>query len=301
MFKVSVIVPLHNAGAFLTECVASVELSSGVETEIIVVDDASDDALSLDHTNALVVERRIKLIRNSQNVGVQASRNLGLKAATGDFVVCLDADDILLPLPNGLSYLSEAVDILNKNPDIVFVHTMSQMFGDFSGLTISSYPLEVDLVLRKHHVPISIVYRKSELASGIIHRKEVPKWQDWAFGVSLIAERWRRGQRSAIGFVPGPGYGYRIHSAFPRISRKLISEIEAAKPIVSAYRDFFSAVVPEVENDIEALASAIVARKPNRLTDLLYMARYDLEQAKSVAKQRAFSLKLGETEQLGIP
>ncbi|KAF2682378.1 glycosyltransferase family 2 protein [Lentithecium fluviatile CBS 122367] len=129
----------------------------------------------------------------------------------------MDGDDVLLPISGHENFLSEATWILSTNPDIAFVYTLVRMFGDFHGLTISSYPLREELVALKHHVPIAILYRRYKILNGLLYIENVPKWQDWAFGVSLLARRWERNERSEIGFIEGPGYGYRIHSTSSRI------------------------------------------------------------------------------------
>ncbi|MEX2746378.1 glycosyltransferase family 2 protein [Rhizobium mongolense] len=302
MRTVSVVIPSFNARSFLGDCVRSVEANAiGVEVELIIVDDGSTDQESLSQVCELENQKTIKVLRHRSNLGVQHARNTGLKAATGDYILCLDADDVLLPITTHESYLSQATIMLAANPEIAFVHTMSEMFGDFSGLTISSYPLREDFIARKHHVPTAIVYRRQEVSFGLLHLEDIPKWQDWAFGVSLLARRWRRGEISEVGFVPGPGHGYRIHSAFPRISRTEISEFDATKLVVKAYQDYFAFKFPEVQDDVDNLTAAVVASKPDGLGDLLFMASFNLGQALTVARQREYKLNSVQVSRLGIP
>lgn len=302
MKRISVIIPTYNSGAFLEECVSSViNNSADVNIELIVVDDCSDQEESREVLSRIRKQYEMLFIQHNKNSGVQIARNNGLEAATGEFVMCLDSDDTLLNIDGKLSYLCKAAQILESDADVAFVHTMSCMFGDFSGLTISAYPLHEDLIVRKHHVPTPIVFRKKEINFGLRHDDKVLKWQDWAFGISLIGERWRRGEKSKIGFVAGPGHGYRIHTAYPRISRGLISEVDATRSVVETYRDFFVAKLPACANDTEALLEYVIANKPDRLQDLMYMAAFDLAQASTVASQRKFALKSGISEDLGIP
>lgn len=302
MRQVSIVVPSFNSGLYLRDCVSSIhENTAGVEIEVIIVDDGSTDETTLRAINDLDSEPNLKIIRHKNNLGVQFARNTGLKAAGGDYVLCLDADDVLLPISDHESFLSEATRILSAKPEIAFVHTMSRMFGDFHGLTISSYPLREPMVARKHHVPIAIVYRRNEISSGLLYIETVPKWQDWAFGVSLLARRWARKESSEIGFVEGPGYGYRIHSTVPRISRAELSEHDATKLVVAAYPDYFISKFPCVGNDVDTLTAAVVASKPSPLEDLLFMASFNLEQALSVAQHREYRLNSAHVDRLGIP
>lgn len=96
--NVSVITPVYNASPFLKKAVESV-LQFGEVKEIILVEDASTDD-SYELCKALLKqESRIKLFTHPGqiNQGAAASRNLGIKKASGDFIAFLDADDYYLP------------------------------------------------------------------------------------------------------------------------------------------------------------------------------------------------------------
>jgi glycosyltransferase involved in cell wall biosynthesis len=89
---VSVVIPTHNHAHYLGEAIASALDQPEVRTEIIVVDDGSED------DPAAVVRRYpgVRLLRQP-NSGLAAARNTGWCHANGEFVVFLDADDRLLP------------------------------------------------------------------------------------------------------------------------------------------------------------------------------------------------------------
>lgn len=302
MHSVSIIIPSFNTGSYLYDCISSIrETSAGVNVEVIIVDDGSKDETSIRVINDMATKPDLKVIRHEKNLGVQVARNTGLKAATSDFVMCMDGDDVLLPISGSQNFLFEAAQILSANRDIAFVHTLVKMFGDFNGVTISSYPLREELVARKHHVPIAIVYRRDEILNGLSYIETVPKWQDWAFGVSLLARRWQRNERSEIGYIEGPGYGYRIHSTGPRISRGQASEYDSTKLVVDIYRDYFVSKFPDIPNDIDSLAAAVVASKPSPLEDLLFVASANLDLALSMARGREYQLQSAHVDRLGIP
>src|SRR5581483_11304187 len=94
MPRVSVIIPAHNAGRFLTETLACVEAQTFADWEIVIVDDGSSDNTWSVLQNA---GPRVKAFRNDTAGGPATARNRALAAAEGELVVFLDADDLLKP------------------------------------------------------------------------------------------------------------------------------------------------------------------------------------------------------------
>ena len=93
MDKVSVIIPVYNAGEKITDMLSQIKSQSYSELEIIVVDDGSeDDSLQIIKRQA---DKRFVVIEKKQNEGVSSARNAGLDAATGRYIVFPDADDIV--------------------------------------------------------------------------------------------------------------------------------------------------------------------------------------------------------------
>ncbi|MEO8393667.1 MAG: glycosyltransferase [Chloroflexota bacterium] len=89
---VSVIIPARNAAIFLPDAIQSIRDQHYEPVEIIVVDDASSD-------NSAVLARSlgddIRVFVQHAQGGPAAARNVGIKSATGEFLVFLDADDLL--------------------------------------------------------------------------------------------------------------------------------------------------------------------------------------------------------------
>lgn len=93
--KISIIIPVYNAGCFLKECLDSVVSQTIAEKELLCIDDGSTD-------NSYKILRQyqkkypyIRIFRQ-KNKGAGEARNVGLKAATGKYVCFLDSDDIYL-------------------------------------------------------------------------------------------------------------------------------------------------------------------------------------------------------------
>jgi glycosyltransferase involved in cell wall biosynthesis len=96
--NITVIIPCFRAGRYLIEAVDSVLSQSGDFSfqEILVVDDRSDDEETKQAYE--VVQKRSSLIRILQNTGPKgsgSSRNVGIEAAKGNWIIFIDADDYL--------------------------------------------------------------------------------------------------------------------------------------------------------------------------------------------------------------
>ena len=93
---VSVIVPCHNAAAFLPQCLDSLLAQTLRALEVICIDDGSQDG-----TRAIVQayarrDARVRCIAFDENRGVSSARNAGLCAARGAYIGFCDADDLSL-------------------------------------------------------------------------------------------------------------------------------------------------------------------------------------------------------------
>jgi cellulose synthase/poly-beta-1,6-N-acetylglucosamine synthase-like glycosyltransferase len=91
----SVVVPCYNYGRFLEEAVRSVLDQVGVGVEVIVVDDASTDSTPEVARRLAEEDSRVRYRRNDANLGHVLTFNVGLAETVGDFVVRLDADDLI--------------------------------------------------------------------------------------------------------------------------------------------------------------------------------------------------------------
>jgi hypothetical protein len=92
--RFSIVIPAHNAARFLPDALASLAAQSCADWEALVVDDGStDETLAVARG---VADARVR-VHTQPNRGVSAARNWGLAEATGEYIVFLDADDILLP------------------------------------------------------------------------------------------------------------------------------------------------------------------------------------------------------------
>ncbi len=124
--KVSVIIPCYNHAHYLSYAVHSVLAQIFTDWEAIIVDDGSTDDSR--EVAAQFTDPRIHYIYQ-ENRGLSAARNTGIRAAQGEYLCFLDADDEWYP-----SFLSRCAETLslNRNPRIVGIYT-SYVHIDESG------------------------------------------------------------------------------------------------------------------------------------------------------------------------
>ena len=110
MKKVSVIVPCYNMEKYLDNCFKSLINQTYKNLEIIFVNDGSTDK-TLDLLRKWRGEERLNFtLINQENKGLSATRNVGLRKATGDYIYFLDPDDIIFP-----TLIEELVNMLEDD------------------------------------------------------------------------------------------------------------------------------------------------------------------------------------------
>lgn len=107
----SIIIPMFNRERFITRTLDSCLNQEFENCEIIVVDDGSTDG-SADAVKKYS-DPRISLICHKVNRGVGPARNTGIDQAHGDWVICLDSDDELLP--GALSLITKRINEVDEN------------------------------------------------------------------------------------------------------------------------------------------------------------------------------------------
>ncbi|MFF2888892.1 glycosyltransferase family 2 protein [Paenibacillus sp. NPDC057967] len=166
--KVSVIIPLYNAEAYLPACIDSLLAQTLANCEFIFVDDGSRDR------SAEILERyrerdqRIVVIQQA-NAGVSAARNAGLAAARGEFVGFVDADDWAAPELFGTLYAAAA------DGDVVYSGYMRSAGGKESvihGPFLTGVRMD-QAYLREWVLPVFVESDSCNSVCNKLYRKEI--------------------------------------------------------------------------------------------------------------------------------
>lgn len=120
MIDLSIIIPVYNVEKYIEECIESVIRITELNTQIICIDDCStDNSLNLLKGKYGSI-KNIEIYENSQNSGLAATRNTGIKHATGTYVMFVDSDDYIYPqkISKIISYMREnCLDIVYFDVD----------------------------------------------------------------------------------------------------------------------------------------------------------------------------------------
>lgn len=112
----SVLLPVYNVEAYLSDCLESISIQDLSGVEIIAVDDCSTDG-SFEALKTLAASAKLdlRLLRHDHNKGVSAARNTLLDTATGEYLWFLDPDDVFAK--DAIRQLKEIVEL--HDPDLV--------------------------------------------------------------------------------------------------------------------------------------------------------------------------------------
>jgi glycosyltransferase involved in cell wall biosynthesis len=114
---VTVVIPCFNYARYLPAAVESVLSQEGVDVDVVVVDDGSTDESMQVALQFALNDPRVRVIAHDKNAGPVQTFNDGLAVAEGEFLVRLDADDILTP-----GALQRATDVMHSFPSVGLVY-----------------------------------------------------------------------------------------------------------------------------------------------------------------------------------
>jgi glycosyltransferase involved in cell wall biosynthesis len=202
--NLSIIIPLYDKEKYLDRCLKNLLAQEGgsKEIEIIIVDDGSTDSSGSIAKRYVEDHNNVQLLIQ-ENAGPSAARNYGLKAAKGDYIYFLDADDYLVT--DVLNYLIETcvnnqLEILEFNT-IVMSESQSSDRGDslhenHPGLVApvmdgASY---IEELYFRNEVWRYLIKRSFLLNSGIKFLTEMRAYEDLIFTASIFLRAHRIGK-----------------------------------------------------------------------------------------------------------
>lgn len=244
---VSVVIPCFNQAQFLADAVESVIAQSYRNWEIIIVNDGSPDNTS-QVAQKLILEKtghKIRLVEKP-NGGLSDARNAGIRFARGEYILPLDADDMIDP-----SFLAKTVALLDQNPAVAIAYTDWVYFGAYRAKREAIDYDFTRLCTKENLFTCTSLYRKKAWeAAGGYNSNMTRGVEDWDFWIGC-GEKGFTGQR-----IPEPLFFYRakdqsmIHTLQPHLkamfARIILNHPKLYNPeaVQSAQKIFDAANLP---------------------------------------------------------
>ena len=132
--------PVYNAEKYLVESIESILNQSLKNFEFIIINDGSKDKSLGIIKKYAKKDKRIILLNNSRNLGLQKTLNKGLEVARGKYVARMDADDISLPkrLEIQFNYMEDHLEIFLVGSSAIVIDGNGNRLGIFKKFNNSS-------------------------------------------------------------------------------------------------------------------------------------------------------------------
>lgn len=199
--EVTIVIPVYNRLGYLAATLDSVLAQTFQGWELLVVDDGSQEDVA--GFTAQYTDPRMRFIRQA-NQGNAAARNAGIEQGSGEFVICLDSDDLWHP-----TMLEKCVAFLLARPDVDVVYTQVQYIDGHGqslprpvGPTPHNGDLLESLLMGYPILPSSALVRRSCFERWGAYTPGLDDWELWL--------RWAAGG-CRFACIEQPLLQYRIH------------------------------------------------------------------------------------------
>lgn len=231
--RVAAIVTCFNLGEYIYEALASLCRQTLREVETVIIDDGSTDPFTVSRLDALAAEGW-RVIR-TENRGLPAARNLGIRQTRAPYLCRVDADDILRP-----AYFEKAAAALDANPQAGFASCFYALFDEAGGAYRYTRPRLPEMLARNEAVGVSVFRRQAWLDAGG-YCETLPAMQDWDLWISILEKGWQ-----AL-VLPEVLFDYRIRAgSMYSETRKPANYARNTAMIVSRHWELFAKYLDDV-------------------------------------------------------
>jgi glycosyltransferase involved in cell wall biosynthesis len=201
VMKVSVVVPVYNKAPWLEESFASIFAQTFQDFEVIAVDDRSTDG-SMEILRRFD-DPRLRVVQLERNMGPAGAAQRAMDLATGEYVVRMDADDVMLP-----DRLARQVAFMDADPGIGASGGHQIVLGSTTDIMRASLTDEECRSGVLFQIPLfqpASIYRRSVLVEhGVRFLDDWPRYgEDWWFQARLL-------RVTRVGNIDAPLVQYRV-------------------------------------------------------------------------------------------
>lgn len=222
---VSVVVPVYNMEAFLPETLDSILASDYPNFEVVVVDDGSKDASYRVACDYAKKDQRVRAY-TQPNGGACAARNQAVRLAKGEFILPVDADNLIEP---GL--IADSVKEILKDPSAKVVAPRADFFGERTG-EWKLPPFSLHLLARKNIMDTCALYRKVEWERAGGYCESIIAREDWEFWIAVLKDGGK------VVRLPEIGLHYRIRNVSKRVTDRSLKR-HVVKTLNARHPEFF--------------------------------------------------------------
>lgn len=192
---VSIVIPCYNQAKYLEKTVQSALASDYPSIEVLIVNDGSSDN-SLDIAKKLSAENKLIQVIDQKNSGVASARNGGISASQGEFILPLDGDDLISE-----NYISEAVRILQANPEVKVVYSKAVKFDGNGQKPWKLKRFSRHQLAKDNMIFVAALFRKKDwkTVGGFSEDMKMGR-EDWEFWIKMLKNGGEVVQLPFVGF-----------------------------------------------------------------------------------------------------
>ncbi|TDU34412.1 glycosyl transferase family 2 [Gelidibacter sediminis] len=211
--KLSVVIPVYNGADFIDKSYHSILHQSIEDFEILYVDNNSSDDSVLNIKHILEMDSRVRLLHQAKQ-GAAPARNMGIKAAQGEYIYVFDVDDEIYP-----EALNSMMQVLDSYPDVSAV--FGKMVKSYKGIAQTKKPTDETGGVNIQETPYwglkwfsnlktvvgppAFLYRKTVFETIGLYNESITNNEDTALDIKL-------GMTQRIAFLDTYVYLYFKHS-----------------------------------------------------------------------------------------
>lgn len=263
--KVSVLMGIYNCADTLEQAVASIQNQSYTNWELILCEDGSSDN-TYEVAQALAsADSRIVLLRNEKNLGLNATLNRCLDAATGEYIARMDGDDDCMP-----DRFEKQIRFLESHPEFQIVSSAMTLFdesGEWGRAVCPEYPQPEDTVGGTAFCHAAVMLKKDAIdaVGGYTEDPRMLRVEDVNLWIKLYAAGYRgyniqeplyrmRNDQNALNRRK---YIYRINSVYVRL--------QGCKMLKLGPKSYLKACIPMINGLVPARLRQIIRKHQRKV------------------------------------
>ncbi len=182
--KLSIVIPCYNQGEYLIDALSTINSLNKAYVEVIIINDGSTE----ERTNNIIedISKDDYIIISQLNQGLAKSRNKGINIAKGEYILTLDADNIITP-----EYLNEALTILENEKNVGVVYSNPIFFGKRTGER-KLCGFDHEKIAHRNYIDACAFFRKSlwKEIGGFDENMPIMGYEDWDFWIRVSYTKW---------------------------------------------------------------------------------------------------------------